>query len=144
MMRKMKNQLIIKIMDNQNKITGIVEQIIDESGTSKKDGKPFTLKQILIREISGNYPQSAIFEAFGDRSDGIGVSDIVDCYFNLNAREYNGRYYNQVQAWRLTKITPSEQGADYETPTATVHTVAASPEPVPAADLEPKEEDLPF
>lgn len=144
MMMKMKNQLIIKIMDNQNKITGIVEQIIDKSGTSKKDGKPFTLKQILIREISGNYPQSAIFEAFGDRSDGIGVSDIVDCYFNLNAREYNGRYYNQVQAWRLTKITPSEQGAYYETPTATVHTVAASPEPVPAADLEPKEEDLPF
>ena len=76
-------------MDNQNKITGIVEQIIDKSGTSKKDGKPFTLKQILIREISGNYPQSAIFEVFGDKSDGIQVSDIVDCFFNLSARKYN-------------------------------------------------------
>jgi len=131
-------------MENQNKITGIVEQIVDKSGVSKRDGKPYTLKQILIREVSGNYPQSAVFDVFGDRSDGIAVSDVVDCFFNLGTREYNGSYYNNVTAWRLTKITPSEQGADYETPTATVHTVAASPEPVPAADLEPKEEDLPF
>ena len=131
-------------MENQNKITGIVEQIVDKSGVSKRDGKPYTLKQMLIREVSGNYPQSAVFDVFGDRSDGIAVSDVVDCFFNLGTREYNGSYYNNVTAWRLTKITPSEQGADYETPTATVHTVAASPEPVPAADLEPKEEDLPF
>lgn len=131
-------------MENQNKITGIVEQIVDKSGVSKRDGKPYTLKQILIREVSGNYPQSAVFDVFGDRSDGIAVSDVVDCFFNLGTREYNGSYYNNVTAWRLTKITPSEQGAAYETPTATVHTVAASPEPVPAADLEPKKDDLPF
>ena len=131
-------------MDNQNKITGIVEQIVDKSGVSKRDGKPYTLKQILIREVSGNYPQSAVFDVFGDRSDGIAVSDVVDCFFNLGTREYNGSYYNNVTAWRLTKITPSEQGTAYETPTATVHTVAASPEPVPAADLEPKDDDLPF
>jgi hypothetical protein len=131
-------------MDNQNKITGIVEQIVDKSGVSKRDGKPYTLKQMLIREVSGNYPQSAVFDVFGDRSDGIAVSDVVDCFFNLGTREYNGSYYNNVTAWRLTKITPSEQGAAYETPTATVHTVAASPEPVPAADLEPKDDDLPF
>ena len=131
-------------MDNQNKITGIVEQIVDKSGVSKRDGKPYTLKQILIREVSGNYPQSAVFDVFGDRSDGIAVSDVVDCFFNLGTREYNGSYYNNVTAWRLTKITPSEQGTAYETPTATVHTVAASPEPIPAADLEPKDDDLPF
>jgi len=131
-------------MENQNKITGIVEQIVDKSGVSKRDGKPYTLKQILIREVSGNYPQSAVFDVFGDRSDGIAVSDVVDCFFNLGTREYNGSYYNNVTAWRLTKITPSEQGTAYETPTATVHTVAASPEPVPAADLEPKDDDLPF
>lgn len=131
-------------MENQNKITGIVEQIVDKSGVSKRDGKPYMLKQMLIREVSGNYPQSAVFDVFGDRSDGIAVSDVVDCFFNLGTREYNGSYYNNVTAWRLTKITPSEQGAAYETPTATVHTVAASPEPVPAADLEPKDDDLPF
>ena len=131
-------------MENQNKITGIVEQIVEKSGVSKRDGKPYTLKQMLIREVSGNYPQSAVFDVFGDRSDGIAVSDVVDCFFNLGTREYNGSYYNNVTAWRLTKITPSEQGAAYETPTATVHTVAASPEPVPAADLEPKDDDLPF
>ena len=131
-------------MENQNKITGIVEKIEEEKGVSKRDGKPYTLKKVLIREISGNYPQSAVFDVFGDRLDGIAVSDVVDCFFNLSTREYNGSYYNNVTAWRLTKITPSEQGADYETPTATVHTVAASPEPVPAADLEPKKDDLPF
>lgn len=142
MMTKMKNQLIIKIMDNQNKITGIVEQIIDKSGTSKKDGKPFTLKQILIREISGNYPQSAIFEVFGDRSDGIQVSDIVDCFFNLSAREYNGRYYNQVQAWRLSKVSA---GQTYESPDVTVHTSGnVEPAPIPPSELEPQKDDLPF
>jgi len=131
-------------MENQNKITGIVEQIVDKSGVSKRDGKPYTLKQILIREVSGNYPQSAVFDVFGDRSDGIAVSDVVDCFFNLGTREYNGSYYNNVTAWRLTKIAPLEQSTDYQTPTATVHTVAAGPEPIPPSELEPKEEDLPF
>ena len=131
-------------MENQNKITGIVEQIVDKSGVSKRDGKPYTLKQMLIREVSGNYPQSAVFDVFGDRSDGIAVSDVVDCFFNLGTREYNGSYYNNVTAWRLTKIAPSEQSADYQTPTATVHTVAASPAPIPPSELEPKEDDLPF
>ncbi len=134
-------------MENQNKITGIVEQIIDKSGTSKKDGKPFTLKQILIREISGNYPQSAIFEVFGDKSDGIQVSDIVDCFFNLSAREYNGRYYNQVQAWRLSKVSAGQP--EYDAPEVTVHhsgntETAPSMAVIAASELEPKEDDLPF
>lgn len=147
MMMKMKNQLIIKIMDNQNKITGIVEQIIDKSGTSKKDGKPFTLKQILIREISGNYPQSAVFDVFGDRSDGIGIGSVVDCYFNLNSREYAGKYYNQIQAWKLSVVSAGQP--EYEAPEVTVHhsgntEPSPSPAPIAASELEPKEDDLPF
>ena len=95
-----------------------------------------------INETGGT--SCAIFDVFGDRSDGIAVSDVVDCFFNLGTREYNGSYYNNVTAWRLTKVVPAEQSTDYQTPTATVHTVAAGPEPIPPSELEPKEEDLPF
>lgn len=134
-------------MNSQNKITGIIEQIIDKSGVSKKDGKPFTLKQILIKEISGDYPQSANFDAFGDRAYGFNVGDVVDCFFNLNAREYGGKYYNQIQAWRI-KMVSATQG-EYDAPVATTiqsenTNPPQSPEPIPASELEPKEDDLPF
>lgn len=134
-------------MNSQNKITGIIEQIIDKSGVSKKDGKPFTLKHVLIREISGDYPQSANFDAFGDRADGLSVGDVVDCFFNLNAREYTGKYYNQIQAWRIKRVSATQ--GEYDAPVATTiqpenTNPPQSPEPIPASELEPKEDDLPF
>jgi hypothetical protein len=134
-------------MNSQNKITGIIEQISTETGVNKKDGKPFILKHVLIREVSGDYPQSANFDAFGDRADGLSVGDVVDCFFNLNAREYGGKYYNQIKAWRIKRVSATQ--GEYDAPVATTiqpenTNPPQSPEPIPASELEPKEDDLPF
>ena len=129
-------------MDNQNKITGIVDNIDVKSGVSQS-GKDWTSKTLVIREVSGQYPQSAVIDAFGDKFESVKVGDLVTCYFNLKAREYNGKWFQTISAWKIDGITP-----------ATAQTVAPvrHEEPVPQASgeitedtgLEPKPDDLPF
>ena len=89
----------------QNKITGVVSKVTVSTGVSKKTGNPYETRQILISEVSGQFPQSVIVEAFGEKFSAVHEGVIVDCFFNLAANEYNGRYYNRISAW---KIVPTE------------------------------------
>jgi len=61
------------------------------------------------------------------------VGDEVKVSFNLRAREYNGRWYNDVRVWR---ISPAGQSA--QAPVA-----AASPAPMPEQAPAPTIMDMP-
>lgn len=64
------------------------------------------------------------------------VGDKVEIGWSIYAREYNGRWYNNVDL-----VNIKSQGVQAAAP-------APSPAPqtknIPAAELEPKDEDLPF
>jgi len=46
---------------------GRVKEVVDKSGISKKDEKPFTAYQLLVEEDEGQYPQSGCFDIFGEK-----------------------------------------------------------------------------
>lgn len=90
-----------------------------ESGRSKKTGETWQKRGFLL-EISGRYPEQAYFTVFGDR---VGlcpeVGDDVVVEFNFRCREYEGRYYNEHEAWRIihprssaAQPLPEEHGGD--------------------------------
>ena len=107
-------------------------------------------KQEFVLEFpDGNFTSQACFTAFGQDKvaelDKYQVGDRIKVSFNLRSREYNGRWYNDLQIWRIAPV-----GAD----------AAASPQapsfgPVPATDIpaptlddmpadSPDADDLPF
>ena len=62
--------------------------------------------------------------------DGIQPGTEIEVSFNLSSREYNGRYYHNIDAWRINKA-------------AAVVSAQADAAPFPAeSDVE--EDDLPF
>ena len=135
----------------QNKITGVVSKVIVSNGISKKTGEPYETRQILISEVSGQYPQSVIVEAFGKRFSAVHEGVIVDCFFNLAANEYNGKYYNRISAW---KIVPTEglvqgqiqgqQDPPQQDPPQPDTQQQESQIPEHGESLEPQGDDLPF
>ena len=66
----------------------------------------------------------------------------VKIAFNLSSREYNGRWYNDIRAWRIEPVgaSPNTAAAPAPSPSAPV---APPPTEIPAF-TSMSDEDLPF
>ena len=61
--------------------------------------------QDFVIETEGQYPKKVCINLFNDRIDKfpVAVNDIVTVSFDLESREYNGRWYNTIRAWNVKK-----------------------------------------
>lgn len=93
------------------KISGKVTVILQvENGTSKA-GKEWK-KQDFVIETGDKYPALVCFTLFGDKLsllNGVSVGDEVDVSFNIESREYNGRYFHNINAWKVESTNKAEQ-----------------------------------
>lgn len=79
---------------------GVVTDVQDKSGTSKK-GEAFSACQFVVEEQKDRYPQSAVFDMFGDRIPVPSVGDSVVVSFNMKASEWNGKYFGKNNVWKI-------------------------------------------
>ncbi len=111
-------------------LTGkIIAVLPEKSGTSSRG--PWR-KQEYVIEIPGDYPKQVCFMVWGDKIDQFGVAEgeSLTVHFDLESREYNGRWYTDVKAWRVER--PDAQGEMPEPP---------SPDDAPPPDFD---DDVPF
>lgn len=113
-------------------ITGRVTQVLDEQSGTGKNG-PWR-KQDFILEAEGRYPKPVCITQWGDDIDSFGVKEgeRLTAHVDIQSREYNGRWYTDVKAWRVTR----DEASDAAPP------AAAPDEPWP--DPSASDEDLPF
>lgn len=69
-------------------------------------------KQEYVLETDANYPKKICFMAWGDKIDqfNINMGDQVEVSIDLESREYNGRWYTDVKAWKVSKDGLSADG----------------------------------
>lgn len=76
-----------------------------QNGTSQS-GKAWQKREFIIEETVGNYPNSLVITAFGDRVEKLNtlrVGDYVTARFDTQAREYNGRAFNNITLYDITQ-----------------------------------------
>jgi len=64
----------------------------------------FSVREFVITTADAKYPQEIIFQTVNDKMDVIapyGEGQEVEVYFNVRGREYNGRYFNTLDAWKV-------------------------------------------
>jgi hypothetical protein len=64
----------------------------------------FSVREFVIVTDDAKYPQEVIFQTVNDKMDVIapyGVGQMVTVSFNVRGREYNGRYYNTLDAYKV-------------------------------------------
>tara|TARA_B100000768_G_scaffold182026_1_gene208549 strand:+ start:1255 stop:1596 length:342 start_codon:yes stop_codon:yes gene_type:complete len=95
----------------QNTITGTLVKVLEtETGTTKA-GKEWNKKAFVVK-TEDKFPKEVCFTLFGEKTTLINshkVGDSVGVHFNLSSREYNGKYYHNIDAW---KIDVSEGNAE--------------------------------
>lgn len=94
-------------------IKGKVWSILPEETINKKDGSVMIKKQFII-ETEGQYPKKVCFQAISEKVNVPKIGAECTVYFNVDSREYNGRWYNQITAWKIWE----ERGNSNQTPSA--------------------------
>jgi len=78
-----------------------------ETGTSKA-GKEWT-KQIIVIDTGAEYNPEIAVQAFGDEKikdlNKLSVGDEVMIKCNVSSREYNGRYFHNIDGYWFAKHT---------------------------------------
>mgnify|MGYP002622801514 CR=1 FL=1 len=130
-------------------IVGKVIQILPlQQGTSQRTGNPWALQSFVI-ETQEQYPRKVCIELFGEeriKANPFAIDEIVTVSFDLESREFNGRWYTSVRAWKVQKGTVDIQSpvqtntvsSDNNTPSTQTFEQAAS------ASVEDDGTDLPF
>jgi len=115
-----------------------------QSGTSARGA--WAKQEFVVDFPDGNYTSQACFTAWGQDKvqelDKYQVGDRVKVSFNLKSREFNGRWYNDLQIWRISPAGAAQPAAPAPTPAA-----PAPMAPAPTLDDMPGEDaqdDLPF
>lgn len=126
-------------------ITGkIIVACEPRGGVSQRTGNSWKSQEFVL-ETMEQYPRKCMFRVFGEdklREMNIQVGEVLTVSFDVDAREYNGRWYNDISAWRVTRNSAQPATAAPVAP-ATI----PAPTEAPAAQPAPSNEaidDLPF
>ena len=86
------------------KIKGKIKQKLPlEKGTSKA-GKEWQ-KQSFVIDTGAEYNPEVCFSCFGNKNiemlDNFKEGQEVEVSFNISSREFNGKWYHNIDAWRI-------------------------------------------
>ena len=130
----------------------LAQKLPVQSGNSARG--PWAKQEFILDFPDGNFTAKACFTAWGqDKVQDLGkyqVGDKVKVSFNLKSREYNGRWYNDLQIWKIAPAGAQPAAPAQPAPQAKPAPQAPAWQQAPAPTLEDMpadsegEEDLPF
>ena len=92
-------------------VDGILAQKNEIENIENKEGKKW-IKQTFLIDTGGDYNSKICFQLFGEEKvkliENYQIGDKIEVFFNISSREYNNRYYHNIDAWRITPLTNTE------------------------------------
>lgn len=133
-------------MDITGKIIGICDL---QKGTSKAGNE--WKSQTFILETDGDRPRKVAFELFGSKHDDFSakctMGAALTVHFDVESREFNGRWYTSIRAWKITDPSAAAPEKQESKPAAAPAAEVSEAQQAPAAPA-PQAEDngteLPF
>ena len=95
-------------MELAGKVIAVLEA---RGGVSKTTGNPWKMQDYVI-ETHEQYPRKMAFTVFGEEKINqfnIQMGEEINVFFDINGREYNGRWYNDIRAWRIDRVVPGQE-----------------------------------
>ena len=117
----------------------IVRKLNVQTGTSARGA--WSKQEFVLEYQEGNFPTQVCMNVWGEDKvrelEKFQIGDKVKVSFNLSSREYNGRWYSDIRAWRIEPVVASQ--VEIPNPPMTDSVPAIEPMAAPIAD-----DDLPF
>jgi hypothetical protein len=86
-------------------LTGKVIKVLPLQSGQGKNGT--WKKQEYVIETEGQYPKKICFSLWGERIDNANIKEgeQITISFDVESREYEGKWYTQVTAWKVVKAS---------------------------------------
>lgn len=91
-------------------ITGIIIQILPEQRFNGKNGE--VVKNQFVIEHGGQYKKKAVFGVLGEdkwKQMNVVQGADVQVSFDVDAREWNGKWFGELLAWRVQNVNGQQQ-----------------------------------
>jgi len=125
-----------------HELTGrLLNKLPEQTGTGRNGQWS---RQDFIVETQEQFPRKVCFSAWGDKAaqlKSFKTDDMMKVFFNIESREYNGRWYTDLRVWKMEAAGQSDVRQE--------DTFAESPrqddlQPLGEEDTAEEKDDLPF
>ena len=131
-------------MDLTGKIIAVLPA---SSGVSQRTGNSL-MSQDYVIEVPGQYPKKCVFRVFGEdriKQFNIQMGEDLTVSFDIDAHEFNGRWFNDVRAFNVVRgaapvAAAPAQGAPFAQPADATSPFPPAQEPAGEGSAD----DLPF
>lgn len=124
-------------------LAGRVIAVLEPKGGTSRNGNEWKVQEYVI-ETHDQYPRRMCFDVFGDdkiKQFNIQVGEELNVSFDIDAREWQGRWFNSIRAWKVERVAAPQMGAPESAPEAPFPPASAAPADFAATD---EKDDLPF
>ena len=111
-------------------VVGKIIQVLPAQEGVGRNGNPWKVQPYVLETLD-QYPRKVHFEVFGEdriKQNPCDLDQLVTVSFDIESREFNGRWYTSIRAWKIQQGDTTQAGV---TPAAPV--AAAPAQPAPAA-----------
>ena len=117
-------------------VVGKIIQVLPAQEGVGRNGNPWKVQPYVLETLD-QYPRKVHFEVFGEeriKQNPCDVDQLVTVSFDIESREFNGRWYTSIRAWRIQQgdMTQAVPGAA----PAVAPVAAPQPAATPAAPAE--------
>tara|TARA_R100000664_G_scaffold22442_1_gene31942 strand:+ start:180 stop:506 length:327 start_codon:yes stop_codon:yes gene_type:complete len=95
----------------------LVKKLDRETGVSKS-GKGWEKQSVVIEQNGKDFNKEVVVSFFGDKVKklrDINEGSEVNVSVNLSSREYNGKYYHNIDGWFISNIGEETVGGKFMT-----------------------------
>lgn len=101
-------------------ITGKIIEVMPYRQGVSNNGEWMT-QDYVIEYADGNFNRKMVFTIFGKdkiEKTGLRAGEVVTVHFDIDARQYAGKWYNSIKAWKVDgdAATPQQQAPQYQQP----------------------------
>jgi hypothetical protein len=102
-MQRLRNSINRKLLGEKMEISGKIIELLPVKSGQSSNGE--WRKQEYIMETETQYPKKVCFMAWGDKIDQFDIKkdEQLTVSIDLESREYNGRWYTDVKAWKVSR-----------------------------------------
>ena len=121
-------------------LSGKVIAVLEPRGGVSKTGNAWKVQEYVI-ETHDQYPRKMCFDVFGEdkiNQFNIQIGEELTVHFDIDAREWQGRWFNSIRAWKVDRATSGPASVESDVP---FPPMSAAPVDFSTSD---EKDDLPF
>ena len=94
-------------------VVGKIIQVLPLQEGVGRNGNPWKLQGYVLETLD-QYPRKVHFEVFGEdriKMNPCEIDQLVTVSFDIESREFNGRWYTSIRAWKIQQGDTTQAGA---------------------------------